>query len=193
MSSVAHHLLLTTILKVLQTTGIDTINDVDSLSDLKSYVLSLLSSPFMLVAVLAKAVAHLLTYPQVTKNNMELTDGEVDHIATILCRLSQDKLTRVYFSSIILQVLRLLCSQPVNKTQFMQRGVVVHLQTLMEVSSEAEAGVIANILWTIISMENSDEVIDTKGMLNCMQCSCNGILSILTLSFIRRWPIYSRL
>ena len=165
MSSVAHHLLLTTILKVLQTHGID---DINSLSALKSYVLSLLTSPFMLVAVVAKAVAHLLTYPEATKNNMELTDGEVDHITTILCRLSQDKLTRVYFSSIILQVLHLLCSQPVNKTQFMQRGVVAHLQTLMEVSSEAEAGVIANILWNIINVENSDVVIDTKGMFNCM-------------------------
>ena len=162
MSSIAHLLLLTTILKALQIPGANTIDDIDSMSALKSYAQSLSTSPLMLVAIIAKAVVYLLTYPQGTK---ELTDGEVDHITTILCSLSQDKLARRYYSSIILQVLRVLCSQPENVSQFMECGIVTHLQTLMEVSNEAEADVIASILWKIISVEDSDEVvIETKAI-----------------------------
>ena len=153
MSPVAHHLLLTTIIKALQTTGNDAINDVDSISALKKYVQSLLTSPFVLIAILAKAVAHLLKYPQMST---ELTDSEVDHIIAMLGRLSQDKLIRRYYSSIILWVLHILCSQPVNITQFMQHDIASHLQTLMEVSSEAEAEVIASILWKVINVKDND-------------------------------------
>lgn len=169
MSPVAHHLLLITTLKALQAPGNDAIIDVDSISALKNYIQSLLTSPFLLIAVLAKAVARLLKYPQMST---ELTDCEADHIVAMLSRLSQDKLIRRYYSSIILSLLRTLCSQPVNVTQLMQHDIASHLQTLMEVSSEAEAEVIAGILWKLVDVEDNVEIIiDFKAIQSKFTCN----------------------
>ena len=158
MSPVAHHLLLTITLKALQTCDIAT-NNVDYLSSLKSYIQSLLSSQFMLIAALAKAAVHLLQCSKVTKIIMELTltDSEVDQITTMLNRFTQDKLTRRYYSHTILQVLCLLNSQPANITQFTKRGIAANLQSLMELSKETEAALIANILQKVVDDEDSEQ------------------------------------
>ena len=156
----AHHLLLTIILKALQAHDFDT-DVVNHLSSLKNYTQSLLSCPFMLVAALAKAVIYLLPCSPITKNNVELTDGEVDHMVTILSRFTQDKLTRRYYSHVFLQVLCLLSFQPANITQFMKHDIVANLESLMEVSEETEADLIANILWKVIHVEDSEQDVIT--------------------------------
>ena len=111
----------------------------------------------MLIAALAKAAVHLLQCSKVTKIIMELTDSEVDQITTMLNRFTQDKLTRRYYSHTILQVLCLLNSQPANITQFTKRGIAANLQSLMELSKETEAALIANILQKVVDDEDSEQ------------------------------------
>ena len=159
MSPVAHHLLLTVILKALQIHSVTI--DQSLLSSLKCYIQSLLSNQFTLVAVLAKAAALLLSRPAATKGNTELTDREADVIATLLSKISQDKQIKRYYSSIILQVLHLLSSLPVNARLFMQCGVVANLQILMENSRVGyEVDIIANILWRIALNSETETQLD---------------------------------
>ena len=150
-------------LKALHTSSIATCG---SLSTLEKYVQSLSESPFILVALLAKAVSHKLR----SHSQEGLTDKEAEYIRIILHKISQDYLMRRYYSSIILQALQLSCFHPVNVPLFVRCGIVDTLQTLMDISSNSEAGdVVANILWKILSndeinAENSEEVVaDTTG------------------------------
>lgn len=165
MAVIAHHFLLTLLLRALQQTCAATIDE--SLLTMNTYIQSLLNAPILLVSVLAKAVTiQLQSYPQVVPSgDVELADEEADIISVILSKLSQDNLKRRYYSTIIFQSLLLLCSHPMNVTQLVSCGVVADLQTLMDTSTEAgEADIIAHIVWKIVSSgemnaQNNNEVV----------------------------------
>ena len=161
---IAQHFLLSLLLKALCKNSTSSSESNESLSTLIGHVRPLLHSSCMLNTILAKAVAvHLCNYSQVTESDIELMDDEISIIITILQSISCDKLKQRYYSNIMLQVLNLLCSHPMNLAKFESSGIVDVLQSLLEVGGEEE-GMVATILWKIASNNDltsdiSDEVV----------------------------------
>lgn len=185
MSAVAQHFLLTLLLRSLCK------NSVEVLPTLLNFIQSLMKSHFVIIAVMAKAVATQLQLCAETTGDIALMDKEVDSIAAIIHELSQDSLKRRYYLNIILQVLILLCSHPTNITRFASHSIVAELQTLMETANEAEDK-IAIVLWKIASggetdSENICEAIDSPipGWLTCKTSLAYLLGLIYALIFIQ--------
>lgn len=171
---IAQHFLLCLFLKALSKTSAGCSESDESLSTLIRHVRPLLHSPFLLTTVLAKAAAvYLCKSSQVTQSDIELADDEVSIIIAILHSISHDQLKQRYYLNIILQVLNLLCSHPMNLVKFESNGIVDVLESLLEVGGEGE-DMVANIIWKIasnnevtsdISDENVSENNFTRGRL----------------------------
>ena len=131
-------------------------------------VQTFLKSPFIIVSVLAKAVAVSLLQccPQteMVASDNEMTNKEIDVFAVIIHDLTEDSLKRRYFYYLIFQALTLLCSQPVNANQFASHSIVTELETLMEYADELEdPDIVANVLWKIANggvLESKTEITD---------------------------------
>lgn len=113
-----------------------------------------LNSPFTVVSIMAKAVAvSLLQYcpqPETVSNVTEMTDKQIDFLATLIHELTEDSLKRRYLLHLILQALTLLCSQPVNADRFASHNIMTELEAMMEHADELEnPDIIANVLWII--------------------------------------------
>ena len=161
MSAVAQQLLLTLMLK----------SHACDISDNEVVpIQTFLNSPFLVVSIMAKAVAVSLLQccPQaeIVASDTEITVKEVDFLAVIIHDLTEDSLKRRYHFYLIFQVLTLLCSQPVNADQFANHSILAELETLMEHADELEdPDVIAIVLWKIATgggvestSENTDKL-----------------------------------
>jgi len=132
-----------------------------------------LNSPFIVISVLAKAVAVSLLQccPQteILASDTEMTDQEVDFLAVMIHELIEDSLKRRYLFNFILQALTLLCSQPVNAVRFANHSIIAELEALMECADEPEDPyIIANVLWKIANgggLESTSETTDKLDML----------------------------
>ena len=140
--------------------------NVEAVPILLNSIETFLTSPFFGSAVIAKAIAAILLQqsPQIglTITDIGVTDKEVNFLSAIIHDLSQDDLKRRYYLYWVLQVLTLLCSQPINASHFANHNILSELETLMGCAGEHE-NIIANLLWKIATDgggENSMEVTD---------------------------------
>ena len=133
-----------------------------------------LSSPFVVVSIMAKAVAvSLLQCSPKTKifaNDTEITNKEIDFLAEIIHNLTEDDMKRRYLFHLFLQALTRLCSQPVNANQLASHSIITELEALMECADEPEdLDIIANVLWKIANGGELESTTDKFEMLsgNC--------------------------
>ena len=171
MSAMAHHLLLTLLLKLPQDSYIN-FQGNQYVSHLNGYIQLLINSPFTMLSLLAKAIAaHLQSFcPQMAHSSgVELTQQEAEIIPVILRHLYRDNLKRRYYSSVIYQTLLRLCCHPFNISLLVNCDVVNELQKLMESCTESgEEDIIASIVWKISSngeicdRRDSNEVMDSQ-------------------------------
>ena len=133
-----------------------------------------LNSPFLVVSIMAKAVAVSLLQccPQAeaVASDTEITVQEVDFLAVIIHDLTEDSLKRRYLFYLILEALTLLCSQPVNADRFANHSIIAELETLMEHADEMEdPDVIANVLWKIATGGGVESTSETTVKLEVLQ------------------------
>ena len=140
--------------------------NVEAVPILLNSIETFLTSPFFGSAVIAKAIAAILLQqsPQfgLTITDIGMTDKEVNFLSAIIHDLSQDDLKRRYYLYWVLQVLTLLCSQPIHTSHFASHNILSELEILMGCAGEHE-DIIANLLWKIATDgggENSMEVTD---------------------------------
>ena len=158
MSAVAQLLLVTLMLK----------SHICGVSSVGVPVQTFLNSPFVVISVLAKAVAVSLLQgcPQteILASDTEMTNKEIDFFAVIIHDFTEDSLQRRYFYYLIFQALTLLCFQPVNANRFASHSIVTELETLMEYADELEdPDIVANVLWKIANgggVESKTETTD---------------------------------
>ena len=156
MSAVAQQLLLTLILKS-HTCDVSRVETVS--------IQTFLNSPFIIISILARAVAVSLLQccPQIA-NDTETTNKELDFLSRIIHDLTEDSLKRRYFFHLILQALTLLCSQPVNADQFANHSITNGLEALMECADGPEyPDIIANVLWKITIGGGLEKTTETAG------------------------------
>lgn len=137
-----------------------------------------LNSPFVVISVLAKAVAVSLLQccPQakVFANDTKMIEKEINFLSVIVHDLTQDSLKRRYLFNLILQALTLLCSQPVNANQLASHSIVTELEALMEYADELEdPDVIANVLWKIAS-GGSESTTETAATFEVLTGICSS-------------------
>ena len=130
-----------------------------------------LNSPFIVVSIMAKAVAVSLLQccPQteILPSNTEITNKEIDFLAKIVHNLTKDDMKRRYLFHPILQALTRLCSQPVNANQLTSHRIITELEALMECAEEPEdLDIIANVLWKIANGGELESTTDKFEMLS---------------------------
>ena len=163
MSAVAQQFLVTSMLK--SHTQDD--SSVEAVS-----IKPFLNSSSIFISIMAKAVAVSLlqcsTQAEIVASDTEMTEEEIDFLVVIIHGFTEDSLKRRYLFYLILQVLTLLCSQPVNALKFASHNtgnLVTELEALMEYADELEdPDIIANVLWKIAiggGVENTTETAGT--------------------------------
>ena len=171
MSAVAQQLLVTLMLK----SHICSVRSVETVP-----IQTFLNSPFVVISVMAKAVAVSLLQccPQTeVVANTKMTEKEIDFFAVIIHDLTENSLKRRYLFYLILQVLTLLCSQPVNANQFASHSIITELDTLMECVDEPEdSDIIANVLWKIAA--NGGELESSTDKLEMLSGNCNSYMHL---------------
>ena len=138
-----------------------------------------LNSPFLVVSIMAKAVAVSLLQccPQteIVASDTEMTEKEIDFFAVIIHDLTEDSLKRRYLFYFILQGLTLLCSQPVNANQCASHSIINELEAVMECVDEPEdSDIIANVLWKIAA--NGGELESSTDKLEMLSGNCNSYM-----------------
>ena len=172
MSAVAQKLLLTLMLKshICDASGGEAVP-----------LHTFLNSPFIVVSIMAKAVAVSLLQccPQteIVASDTEMTEKEIDFFAVIIHNLAEDSLKRRYLFHLILQALTLLCSQPVNANRCASRSIITELEALMECADEPEdPDIIANVLWKIAA--NGGELESSTDKLEMLSGNCNSYMHL---------------
>jgi len=139
---------------------------VEAVPILLNSIKTFLKSPFFCTTVMVKAIAVILLQqsPQIglTVSDIGITDKEVNFLVVVIHDFSQDDLKRRYYLHWVLKVLTLLCSQPINVSQFASHSILSELEILMGCAGEHE-DIIANLLWKIAiggGRENSMKVTD---------------------------------
>ena len=169
MSAVAQQLLVTLMLK----SHICSVRSVETVP-----IQTFLNSPFVVISVMAKAVAVSLLQccPQTeVVATTEMTEKEIDFFAVIIHNLAEDSLKRRYLFHLILQALTLLCSQPVNANRCASHSIITELEALMECESE-DSDIIANVLWKIAA--NGGELESSTDKLEMLSGNCNSYMHL---------------
>ena len=171
MSAVAQQFLVTLTLK----SHICSVGSVETVP-----IQTFLNSPFVVISVMAKAVAVSLLQccPQTeVVATIEMTEKEIDFFAVIIHNLAEDSLKRRYLFHLILQALTLLCSQPVNANRCASRSIITELEALMECADEPEdPDIIANVLWKIAA--NGGELESSTDKLEMLSGNCNSYMHL---------------
>ena len=102
---------------------------------------------------------------KVSLQDTQLLDSDVQFIIDVLHEVSQDNLQRRYYLSIILEVMKCLCSDSQIVSQFTSHGgIISELEALMNNISEAEDNnnnLIAMLIWKFICSD-ATEIEDTS-------------------------------
>ena len=160
MSAVAQQFLVTSMLK--SHTQDD--SSVEAVS-----IKPFLNSSSIFISIMAKAVAVSLlqcsTQAEIVASDTEMTEEEIDFLVVIIHGFTEDSLKRRYLFYLILQVLTLLCSQPVNALKFASHNnIVTELEALVEYADELEdPNIIANVLWKIAIGGGVENTTETAG------------------------------
>ena len=128
------------------------VNTVEAAPDLLDSIQRFLRSAFIGVVVTAKAiVVHLLQHvPGVglTVGDTGIVDKETEFLTAIIRDLCQDTVRRRYYLYCVLEVLMLLCSQPMNASILASDSILSGLETLMGCTREHE-NIIADVVYKI--------------------------------------------
>ena len=185
MSAVAQKLLLTLMLKshICDASGGEAVP-----------LHTFLNSPFIVVSIMAKAVAVSLLQccPQteIVASDTEMTDKQIDFLATIIHELTEDSLKRRYLFHLIFQALTPLCSQPVNADRLASHTIMSELEAMMEHADELEnPDIIANVLWIIAcgGLKSTTETAETFEVLPGMHWYVNVNIR---LYLVTKYPMF---